>query len=121
MPDDPDAWTKWFDGMGVAVSNHGVRMMYCMAPATVLLNSVTVAASEVTRASGDYIVGHHSTPPSGQHGQGTNGQWQIGPDAMFHWGLGLLPYKDTFLSNTTEHSEHSQSSLQPAGKYYAGR
>lgn len=23
---------------------------------------------------------------------------------MFHWGIGLLPYKDTFYSNTTEHS-----------------
>eukprot|EP01047_Picozoa_sp_COSAG01_P010865 COSAG01_NODE_469_length_16584_cov_10.725265_11_plen_306_part_00 len=29
-------------------------------------------------------------------------------------------YKDTFLSNTTEHAEHTQSSLQPAGKYYSG-
>jgi len=27
--------------------------------------------------------------------QGSNGQWQIGPTAMFHWGIGLLPYKDT--------------------------
>ena len=33
--------------------------------------------------------------------QGSNGQWQIGPTAMFHWGIGLLPYKDTFFSNTT--------------------
>ena len=118
VPEDPDAWTKWFGGMDEAALKHGVRMMYCMAPATVLLNSVTLAASEVTRASGDYIVGHHNNPPGG--GQGTNGQWQIGPDSMFHWGLGLLPYKDTFMSNTSEHSEHSQSSLQPAGKYYAG-
>eukprot|EP01045_Picozoa_sp_COSAG04_P021716 COSAG04_NODE_2364_length_4263_cov_4.814601_3_plen_51_part_00 len=23
--------------------------------------------------------------------QGSNGQWQIGPTAMFHWGIGLLP------------------------------
>ena len=56
------AWTKWFDGMGQAAEKHGVRMMYCMAPAGVLLHSVTLAASEVTRSSGDYIVGHRETP-----------------------------------------------------------
>jgi hypothetical protein len=29
-------------------------------------------------------------------------QWAIGPDNAFHWsGLGLLPYKDTFISNST--------------------
>eukprot|EP01047_Picozoa_sp_COSAG01_P010866 COSAG01_NODE_469_length_16584_cov_10.725265_12_plen_75_part_00 len=74
--------------MGSAAAKHGVRMMYCMAPAGVLLNSVRYAASEVTRASGDYIVGHHGVF---NQTQGTNGQWQIGPDAMFHWSLGLLP------------------------------
>merc|ERR1712190_137309 len=76
-----------------------------------------MGAAEATRASGDYIVGHHSNPNGTQ---GSNGQWQIGEDAMFHWGLGLLPYKDTFYSNTTEHADHTQTSLQPAGKYYGG-
>ena len=29
-------------------------------------------------------------------------QWAIGPDNAFHWnGLGLLPYKDAFISNAT--------------------
>lgn len=47
-------------------------------------------------------------------GTATNGDWEIGPDAMFHWGVGILPYKDTFLSNSTEHSTHTGHSLQPA-------
>jgi len=64
-----------------------------MAFAPVLLNSVTVAAADSTRASPDYIVGH-GTP--------TNGQWAIGNDAMWHWALGLRPFKDTFYTNTSE-------------------
>ena len=102
MPDDPSAWQRWFDGMAFAAADHDVRIMYCMAFAPVLLNSVRYKAAEATRASADYIVGHRDPG-------GTNGQWQIGPDAMFHWALGLLPYKDTFYSNTTEHATRGLS------------
>ena len=82
--------------MGNSAVRNDMSIMYCMAFAPVLLNSVKFTAAEATRASADYIVGHR--------GPGTNGQWAIGPDAMFHWAIGLLPYKDTFYSNTTEHS-----------------
>jgi len=88
-----EAWAEWFDGMGAAAQRHGITIMYCMAFAPVLLNSVTVAAADSTRASPDYIVGH---------GEETNGQWAIGYDAMWHWALALRPYKDTFYSNSTE-------------------
>ena len=34
----------------------------------------------------------------------------IGPDSAFHWnGLGLLPYKDTFFSNTSEVTKSTNS------------
>ena len=37
-------------------------------------------------------------------------QWAIGPDSAFHWSaLGLLPYKDTFFSNTSEMTESKES------------
>ena len=37
-------------------------------------------------------------------------QWAIGPDAAFHWSaLGLLPYKDTFFSNTSMMTESKES------------
>ena len=41
-------------------------------------------------------------------------QWAIGPDAAFHWlGLGLLPYKDTFMSNATSTQKAGLSSWVP--------
>ena len=40
VADDPDSWERWFDGMGHGAAQNGVRVMYCMAYAPVLLNSV---------------------------------------------------------------------------------
>jgi hypothetical protein len=97
LPNDVAGWERWFDGMATSAARHSIYIMYCMAFAPVLLNSVKFEAAEATRASADYIVGHRNAGS-------TNGQWAIGPDAMFHWAIGLLPYKDTFYSNTTEHS-----------------
>ena len=112
VPNDPTAWDKWFDGMGMSAAKHDMNVFYCMAWASVLLNSVKLPAAEVSRASADYIAGHGGRPTP--WGTASNGDWQIGPDAMFHWGVGILPYKDTFLSNSTEHSTHTERSLQPA-------
>lgn len=94
FPSNIEAWSDWFDGMGEAAQQHGITIMYCMAWAPVLLNSVTVAAADSTRASSDYIVGR--AEPGG-----TNGQWAIGLDSIWHWALGLRPYKDTFYSNSS--------------------
>ena len=58
MPGDPNAWDKWFDGMGLSAAKHGMKVFYCMAWASVLLNSVKLPAAEISRASADYIVGH---------------------------------------------------------------
>ena len=58
MPGDPNAWDKWFDGMGLSAAKHGMNVFYCMAWASVLLNSVKLPAAEISRASADYIVGH---------------------------------------------------------------
>lgn len=42
-------------------------------------------------------------------------QWAIGPDVVFHWaGLGLLPYKDTFFSDS---SETPRSTTAPFSNY----
>ena len=66
-------WQRWFDGMGHSAVRNGMSIMYCMAFAPVLLNSVKFSAAEATRASADYIVGHHKDGDF-------NGQWAIGPE-----------------------------------------
>ena len=52
------------------------------------MNSVTIGSSTHARASHDYVPGQEI------------GQWAIGGPAVFLWGLGLLPYKDTWMSTS---------------------
>jgi hypothetical protein len=58
VPADPNAWDKWMDGMGLSAAKYGMNVFYCMAWASVLINSVKLPAAEISRSSADYIVGH---------------------------------------------------------------
>lgn len=73
------------------------------------MNGVTVPAAFGVRASPDYVwVG------GGRVLKLPQVQWAIGPDSAFHWnGLGLLPYKDTFFSNSTATPEAGAWSSDP--------
>merc|ERR1719272_1245848 len=103
MGGSPDSWKNvsvlksWMSGMGTGAAENGAHVLYCCAPPNIHMNGVTVPAAFCVRASPDYVVGgppHPLNLPTVQ--------WAIGPDSAFHWnGLGLLPYKDTFFSNTS--------------------
>ena len=96
---------SWLSGMGVGAAKNDVGILYCCAPPNIHMNGVTVPAAYAVRASPDYVWGargHAIKLPTVQ--------WAIGPDNAFHWsGLGLLPYKDTFISNS--------SSTQQSGEW----
>jgi hypothetical protein len=96
---------SWLSGMGEGASKNGVGVLYCCAPPNIHMNGVTVPAAYAVRASPDYVWG------AGGHAiKLPTVQWAIGPDNAFHWsGLGLLPYKDTFISNS--------SSTQKSGEW----
>ena len=88
---------SWLTGMGDAASKYGVGVLYCCAPPSVHMNGVTVPSAYAVRASPDYV-----WAASGRTLKLPTVQWALGPDNAFHWlGLGLLPYKDTFFSNST--------------------
>ena len=95
--------------MGEAASEHNVGVMYCCAPPSVHMNGVAVPAAYMVRASPDYIwlAGNPLRVYPSLTSPLPTVQWAIGPDSAFHWlGLGLLPYKDSVITN---------SSSQPKG------
>jgi hypothetical protein len=88
---------SWMTGMGDGAAANDVGVLYCCAPPNIHMNGVTVPAAYAVRASPDYVWGAGGRPL-----KLPTVQWAIGPDNAFHWsGLGLLPYKDTFISNFT--------------------
>jgi hypothetical protein len=88
---------SWMAGMGEGASDNVVGVLYCCAEPNIHMNGVTVPSAYAVRASPDYVGGGYA----GSIHLPTI-QWAIGPDSAFHWnGLGLLPYKDTFISNYT--------------------
>jgi hypothetical protein len=88
---------SWMSGMGEGASENDVGVLYCCAEPNIHMNGVTVPAAYAVRSSPDYVGGGYG---SAIHLPTV--QWAIGPDAAFHWnGLGLLPYKDTFISNSS--------------------
>ena len=74
----------WLKGMGEAAAELNFHVSYCMTIPSIVVNSVTIPAATHARATPDYI------PHSNDR------QWAIGGSAVFLWGAGLLPYKDTF-------------------------
>jgi hypothetical protein len=97
---------SWMSGLGEGAAENGVGVLYCCAEPNIHMNGVTVPAAYAVRASPDYV-------GSGATLRLPTIQWAIGPDAAFHWnGLGLLPYKDTFISNATS-SQRSGRSWSP--------
>ena len=93
---------SWMAGLGDGASANGIGVLYCCAEPNIHMNGVTVPAAYAVRSSPDYVAGHGLQLPTVQ--------WAIGPDAAFHWnGLGLLPYKDTFLSNRTSAQRSGRS------------
>ena len=96
---------NWMQGMGEGAASNNVSVLYCCAEPNIHMNGVTVPAAYAVRSSPDYVWGAGSAAI-----QLPTVQWAIGPDAAFHWnGLGLLPYKDTFISNVTSSQRSGRS------------
>jgi hypothetical protein len=79
---------NWYKAMGDGAAAAGSYVSYCGMTPRVLMNSVNIKASTHARASHDYVPGQEI------------GQWSVGGPAVFLWGLGLLPYKDTWMSTS---------------------
>ena len=100
---------SWLTGMGEAAARNDVGVLYCCAPPNVHMTGVTVPAAFGVRASPDYV-----WQANGRVIKLPTVQWAIGPDNAFHWnGLGLLPYKDTFFSNSTMTQKAGSTSKDP--------
>ena len=80
----------WLAGMGEAAARQNFSIQYCMTLPSVTMNSVTVPPSTHQRLGGDYLAGDNVN------------NWNIGSAAIFVHAVGLLPFKDAFLSNTTQ-------------------
>ena len=96
---------SWMAGMGDGATANNISVLYCCAEPNIHMNGVTVPAAYAVRSSPDYVWG-----VGGAAIQLPTVQWAIGPDAAFHWlGLGLLPYKDTFISNSSSTQKSGRS------------
>jgi hypothetical protein len=88
---------SWLAGMGEGASRSDVGVLYCCAPPNAHMTGASVPAAFGVRASPDYV-----WQASGRVLKLPTVQWAVGPDNAFHWnGIGLLPYKDTFFSNSS--------------------
>ena len=94
----------WLAGMGDAAQRHNFSIQYCMTLPSVTMNSVTIPPSTHQRLGSDYLAGANEK------------NWRIGAAAIFIHAVGLLPFKDAFLSNTSQAPPtHSNT-----GDYYKG-
>ena len=80
----------WLKGMGDAAISQNFSIQYCMTLPSITMNSASIHASTHQRLGGDYLDGDNAN------------NWDIGSASIFIWGVGLLPFKDTFLSNGTQ-------------------
>ena len=80
----------WLKGMGDAALAQNFSIQYCMTLPIITMNSVSIHASTHQRLGADYLDGSN------------RGNWRIGEAAVFIWGVGLLPFKDTFFSNRSQ-------------------
>lgn len=74
----------------------------------VTLNSVTIAASTHQRLGADYLAGSNT------------GQWRIGAASIWVHAVGLLPFKDTFLSNATQQPPSHSNTGKPGSGGFKG-
>ena len=56
----------------------------------ITMNSANIKPSTHQRLGADYLAGENT------------GQWNIGSQATFIYAAGLMPFKDTFLSNASQ-------------------
>jgi hypothetical protein len=84
----------WMGGMAESAARVGVSVQYCCSPPTVLHAGVEYSNAVIgVRASPDYVANANG-------GVRPLFQWAIGAESAFHWlGLGLLPDKDTTITN----------------------
>ena len=86
---------SWWGGLTDAALTHGVSVQLCCTPPGILHQAVAYKAALSARTSPDYV----ANAPGGVR---PLFQWAVGVDSAFHWlGLGLLPDKDGFISNST--------------------
>ena len=85
----------WMGAMAQSAQKNSVTVQYCCSPPSVLHAGAQYAAAIGARASPDYVANANG-------GLRPNFQWAIGVESAFHWlGFGLLPDKDTTITNST--------------------
>ena len=97
----------WMGDMAQSALRHAVTVQYCCSPPSVLHAGAQYAAAIGARASPDYVANANG-------GVRPNFQWAIGVESAFHWlGFGLLPDKDTTLTNSTS-TQHGGDGVPPS-------
>lgn len=105
---DPAQVASWLGGMGDAATTYNVSIQYCCSPPVVLHNGVNVPAALGARSSPDYV---QNAPGRGNINYPAY-QWANGVESAFHFGgVGLMPDKDGFFSNSTQ-TQHGGDGLK---------
>ena len=78
----------WLMQMGTAASELGISIQYCMPYTRHILQSVEIPAVTQVRASDDYQPGNY--------------QWMIGETSLLAHVVGLAPFKDTFVTSSSQ-------------------
>lgn len=97
----------WMGAMAGSALRKEVTVQYCCSPPSILHAGAQYAAAIGARASPDYVANANG-------GVRPLFQWAIGVESSFHWlGFGLLPDKDTTLTNSTS-TQHGGDGLPPS-------
>ncbi len=85
----------WFGGLSDAAVDARVSLQFCCSPPRVLHMAPSLPAAMSARASPDYVA-------NARGGVRPRYQWALGVESAFHYlGLGLLPDKDSTLTNAS--------------------
>lgn len=100
------ATAGWLKDMAVAAASHGVTKQYGGHISSGFLHSVELPNAFVARVSDDYIPGvkraSDACSASSNMPVSPQGNVFMGKNSLYAWAVGLVPYKDAFLS-TVQH------------------
>ena len=96
------ATAEWLRGMAMAAARHGVSKQYGGHLSSAFLHSTQLPNALTARCGPDYIPGSRRSADACHGGDqrttSPKGNVLIGRNTLYPWAVGLLPYKDGFLS-----------------------
>jgi hypothetical protein len=104
----PECWQQlnftqdWMEALGGALADNGLTLQAGGYTVRGLLHSTKLKAATHARVAPDYMGWRDGNNDTIAGRSGLYFSYGVGPASLLAWAVGLLPYKDSFYSSSTE-------------------